>query len=177
MIAKVWGACKSAWYKVLYGKHIRFEGIPSFEGTARINLKKGKGGAGRNFHMKTNSYIAIIDGGTVEIGQSVSLARNSIIVCHDKIVIGDHCAIAPNVAIYDHDHCFGIEGIHSGYKTAPVIIEKNCWIGAGVIILRGTHIGEGCVIGAGCVVKGNIPAHSLVTSDRTLTITPIEKHR
>ena len=76
--------------------------------------------------------------------------------------------------IYDHDHKFGPEGIRPGYNTAPVVIENDCWIGAGVTILRGTHIGEGCVIGAGSIVKGEIPPHSLVTSDRQLTIVPIE---
>ena len=31
------------------------------------------------------------------------------------------------------------------------------------MILRNTHIGDGCVIGAGVVVKGDIPPHSIVT--------------
>ena len=81
------------------------------------------------------------------------------------------------MVIYDHDHKFGEDGIRSGYNTAPVMIEKNCWIGAGVIILRGTHIGEGSVIGAGCVVKGEIPPHSLVTADRSLSINPIKSKK
>lgn len=125
--------------------------------------------------MKPNSNLAIVDGGRLIIGNRVLLNRNSMIICHDRIEIGDHCAIGPNVAVYDHDHKFGIEGIKTGFNTTPVVVEKNCWIGAGVIILRGTHIGEGSVIGAGCIVKGEIPAHSLVTSDRHLEIEPIEK--
>lgn len=36
-------------------------------------------------------------------------------------------------------------------------------------------IGDNCVIGAGCVVKGEIPAGSLVTSSRELIIRPIRK--
>lgn len=62
-----------------------------------------------------------------------------------------------------------------GYKHGAVVIEKGCWIASNVIILRNTHIGEGCVIGAGACVKGVIPPHSLVTSDRELNIVPIEK--
>ncbi len=81
--------------------------------------------------------------------------------------------LPPNVLIHDYDPKIGLEGIKSGCNTAPVVIEKSCWIGAGVIILRGTHIGEDCVIGTGRTAKGNIPPHSLVTSDRSLTITPI----
>ena len=110
--------------------------------------------------MKKNAYIAVMNGGKLTIGDSVSIARNSILVCHDNISIGSCCAIAPNVLIYDHDHKFGMEGIVAGFNTTPVVIERNCWIGAGAIILRGTHIGEGSVIGAGCLVKGNVPPHS-----------------
>ena len=89
--------------------------------------------------------------------------------------IADNCAIGPNTVFYDHDHKFGENGIESGFKTSPISIEKNCWIGAGVTILRGTHIGEGSVIGAGAIVHGKIPAHSLVTSDRDIKVTPIDK--
>lgn len=125
--------------------------------------------------MKPGSYIAVVNGGSVSIGDRVNINRNTILVCHDSVTIGDCCSFGPNVMLYDHDHKFGVNGMEKGYKTAPVIIEKNCWIGAGVIILRGTHIGEGCVIGAGTVVKGNIPAHSLVKSEgnRSLLIEPI----
>ena len=80
----------------------------------------------------------------------------------------------PGVTIYDHDHMFSDEGILPGYKQGSVIIDDGCWIAANVTILRNTHIGEGCVIGAGAVVKGDIPAHSLVTSGRELKIRPIE---
>ena len=34
----------------------------------------------------------------------------------------------------------------------PITIGKNCWIGAGTIILGGVTIGDGTTIGAGSVV-------------------------
>lgn len=173
MIQKLTGLLKALAYRVRSGGAIRMDGTPLFERGARINLIKGQVSIGNQFSMKPNAYIAVADGGTVSIGDHVAIARNSILVCHDRITIGDHCAIAPNVLIYDHDHKFGMDGICPGYNTAPVVIERNCWIGAGVTILRGARIGEGSVIGAGCVVTGDIPPHSLVTSDRTLKIIPI----
>ena len=172
MILKLTGILKAFLYRLCTGGAVRFAGPPVLERLARIKLKNGSAFIGRGLSMKPNAYIAVV-GGRVSIGNSVSIARNSILVCHDSITIGHNCAIAPNVTIYDHDHKFGPEGIRPGYNTAPVVIERNCWIGAGVTILRGTHIGEGSVIGAGCIVKGNIPPHALVTSDRSLTITPI----
>lgn len=176
MLSRIYGIYKLLWYMFRYGKRIKFKGFPRFERGARINLKKGNVRIGKGLTMKPNSYCAIIDDGKLTIGDHVQIGRNSIIICHDHITIMDCCAIAPNVAIYDHDHRFGFEGLKTGFNTATVVIEKNCWIGAGVIILRGTRIGEGSVIGAGCILKGDIPAHSLVTSNREMNIVSIE-HR
>ena len=55
-----------------------------------------------------------------------------------------------------------------------MVIGDNCWIGAGVIILKGTNIGEGSIIGAGCIIKGVIPPHSIVTMNRQLSIREIK---
>ena len=42
--------------------------------------------------------------------------------------------------------------------NAEVHIGRNCWIGAGAIILPGVSIGDDTVIGAGSVVTRDIPA-------------------
>ena len=115
-------------------------------------------------------------GGELIIGEHVSFNRNDIVVCRDKVVIGDRTAFGPNITIYDHDHIFGHKGIEENdFNKAPIIIENDCWIAANVSILRGTHIGEGSVIGAGAIVKGDIPPHSLVKSNRELIIEPIRR--
>lgn len=122
---------------------------------------------------QTNVHIVCV-GGEIKIGENVSFNRNSMALCRKRIEIGNYVAIGPNVCIYDHDHKFGFGGIIEGaYNTGDVVIEDNCWIGAGVIILRNTSIGMGSVIGAGTVVSGKIPPNSLVTSGRQLTIDPI----
>lgn len=69
--------------------------------------------------------------------------------------------------MYDHDHDYKM-GLNSDsaqerYLKAPIIIGKNCWIGANTIILRGTVLGDGCVVGAGSVVKGIVPAGTVYT--------------
>ena len=55
------------------------------------------------------------------------------------------------------------------FKTSPVIIGNNVWIGANTVILRGTEIGDNCVIGAGCVIKGKYGANSVIVQKRTET--------
>ena len=130
-------------------------------------LKDGEIKIGTNFSTNINTHITACAGGRLTIGNNVSFNRNDIIICRDAITIGNHVAFGPNVVVYDHDHVFNEEGFENNtYKTSPIIIGDNCWIGANVTLLRGTIIGEGSVIGAGTVLKGQVPPHSVVKSTR-----------
>ena len=65
-------------------------------------------------------------------------------------------------------------GLKAGkYKTAPVIIGENVWIGANSIVLRGTRIGDRSVIAAGCVVHGEIPPDTILIQRREDILRPI----
>ena len=41
----------------------------------------------------------------------------------------------------------------------PIKIGRNCWLGAGVIVLPGVTIGDNTVVGAGSVVNKDLPAN------------------
>lgn len=41
----------------------------------------------------------------------------------------------------------------------PIHIGKNCWIGAGTVVVPGVSIGDNTVIGAGSIVTKDIPAN------------------
>lgn len=121
-----------------------------------------------------NCEIVALNGGEVVIDEKTTLGSGFLAVSHKRIQIGKHCSIAPNVTIYDHDHNFNKNGIQPGYKTSEVVIGDNVWIGTGVIILKGTEIGDNCVIGAGTVLQGKIPNNSLVKYGRDITIKTID---
>ena len=160
---------------MFYHNKIQLQGIQNINIDTKLNVSAG----GKiSFGKKTNTYNNVhfsAIGGNLKIGDNVSFNRNCITVCRDSITIGDKCMFGPNVCIYDHDHNFNSDGIQNGFKTKPIIIENNCWIGANVVILRGTHIGDKCVIGAGTVLQGYIPPHSIIKSNRTIEVQPIEK--
>lgn len=46
-----------------------------------------------------------------------------------------------------------------------IVVDEDCWIGARSILLRGAHIGRGCIIGAGSVVRGSIPPYSIAAGN------------
>jgi galactoside O-acetyltransferase len=110
----------------------------------------------------------------VHFGKNVYANFNLTLVDDTHIYVGDYTKFGPNVTVIDNDHLFTQEGVQSGLVSSPISIGKNCWIGANVVILKGTVIGENCIIGAGCIVKGTIPAGSIVTQDRKLNTKPIE---
>lgn len=163
----------SLWLKIWHPS-VKTNGMHRVRPGTEINIRSG-GKLYINRRVDTQRRVTFsVIGGNLTIGNSTSFNRNDIIVCHDLISIGSNCLFGPNVVIYDHDHKFGQAGIATDeFKTTPIIIEDNCWIGANVIILRGTHIGKGSVIGAGTVVKGNIPPYSLVKNSREILIDQI----
>lgn len=76
------------------------------------------------------------------------------------ISIGDDVTIGNKVQILAHDDS---TRIYSGYgRIAPVKIGDRVFVGANSTILMNTTIGNDVIIGAGSLVKGNIPANSIV---------------
>jgi len=123
----------------------------------RINAEKGHINFCGCLVAEPNVYIHAVSGEIIV--QDAFINRNSMIVAMEKIEISSGVTIGPNVCIYDHDH-----DLHNkcGYSTASVKIEKNAWIGAGCIILKGVTIGEGAVVAAGAVVTKKVEPYSIV---------------
>lgn len=107
-------------------------------------------------------------GGLLQIGNNVGFNSNCIISSHSRIEIRNNVEVGPNVCIYDQDHDTKCEGgIKAGkFITDPLSIGDNTWIGANVVILRGTNIGRNCIIAAGSIVKGEVPDNSTYIQKR-----------
>lgn len=100
-----------------------------------------------------------------------------MLVSHESVTIGDDVEFGPGVLIYDHDHDFRMPGglAEQKYKTAPIKIGNNVWIGANSVILRGTTIGNNCVVAAGTILHGEYPDDSLIFQEKTTRVRPIEE--
>lgn len=102
----------------------------------------------------------------VHFGKNVYANFNLTLVDDTHIYIGDHTMIGPNVVIATGGHPLLPELRQKGYQyNAPVHIGKNCWIGAGAIIIPGITIGDHSVIGAGSVVTKDIPSNVLAVGN------------
>lgn len=126
---------------------------------------------GEHLSFRNRFSININQGGRLKIGKQVFFNNDCSINCKNEIIIGDDCIFGENVKIYDHNHIFAnyTQPIYKqGYKTEPIVIGRNCWIGSNVVILPGTTIGANSIIGAGCVISGKVPEGMIVTSNREL---------
>lgn len=96
----------------------------------------------------------------VHFGNRVYANFNLTLVDDTHIYVGDCTMFAPNVTVATAGHpiapCLRKYGIQ---YNAPVRIGKNCWIGAGALVMPGVTIGDNTVIGAGSVVTKDIPSN------------------
>ena len=103
-------------------------------------------------------------GGRIDIGEDSLIGAGSIIESRSEILVGPNTLIAEYVTIRDQDHDFEDTRLlaASGFRTSPICIGKNVWIGAKATITRGVSIEDNAVIGANAVVTKNVPENAVV---------------
>ena len=96
----------------------------------------------------------------VHFGNFIYANYNLTLVDDTHIYVGDHTMFGPNVTIATAGHPICPELREKGLQfNMPVRIGRNCWLGAGVIVMPGVTIGDNVVIGAGSVVTKDIPSN------------------
>ena len=104
-----------------------------------------------NFKSKVNKNTTL--------GNNVSF-NGLTIRGNGEVIIGDYFHGGPDILILTQNHNY--EGTKIPYDETYIkkktVIGDNVWIGARVIVLGGSTIGEGAIIQAGSVVIGDIEA-------------------
>jgi acetyltransferase-like isoleucine patch superfamily enzyme len=172
-ICEMISICKFGLLKIEKGKKFNCKLINLVSPLTEVTVDKGGSlYIGNKFRMRSGAKIRVRKNASISIGKNFSMSNNCVITAWEKIEIGDDVQFGPNVLVYDQDHDLKVSGglAAEQYKTKPIYIGNGVWIGANTIILRGTVIGDNTVIGAGSVVKGDIPANSLVVQKRETNI-------
>lgn len=96
-------------------------------------------------------------GAHCHFGNNVYANFNLTLVDDTHIFVGDNTMFGPNVVVATAGHPLAPSLRADGLQyNMPVKIGKNCWIGAGVVIVPGVTIGDNVVVGAGSVVTKDI---------------------
>ncbi|MBR1994935.1 MAG: acyltransferase [Alistipes sp.] len=158
---------------IRYGKGLRVRG--------HIGLQVRKGGKvsiGDHFTCSSGNmsnpmgrnvkcFLRVDPQATLTIGNRVGISSVTL-RCSTSITIADGVMIGALTIITDSDIHSLDPTYRTDYKTdalyakkAPVVIEKNAFIGACCFIAKGVTIGENAVVGAGSVVTRSIPANEI----------------
>ena len=104
-------------------------------------------------------FHASFAGKHVHFGNGIYANFNLTLVDDTHIYVGDGTMFGPNVTVATAGHPI-LPLLRPQYQyNMPVHIGKNCWIGAGAIILPGITIGDYSVVGAVSVVTKDIPPY------------------
>lgn len=116
-------------------------------------------------------------GAHMHLVDSVYANFNFTAVDDSHIYIGSYTMIGPNVTVATAGHPILPELREKAYQfNMPVHIGRNCWIGAGAVIMPGVTIGDNSVIGAGSVVTKDIPANVVAYGNPCRVAREINKH-
>lgn len=115
---------------------------------------------GDNIYIGHNTILKGYYKNSMVIGDNTWIGQNCFFHSAGNISIGRNVGIAPDVKILTSRHKEqGVDFpiLFSELEFNEVVIEDDCDIGIGSIILPGVSIGKGSQIGAGALVTKSIP--------------------
>ena len=110
----------------------------------------------------------------VHFGARVYANFGLTLVDDTHIYVGDCTMFGPNVVVATAGHPILPELRQQGLQfNAAVHIGRNCWIGAGALIMPGVSIGDNTVVGAGSVVTRDLPAGVVAVGNPCRVLRPV----
>lgn len=133
------------------GKKLKCKQFPIFRTIPYKNINIGD-----NVNIGYRITLDIQKNGKLVLGDRVNLTQDIIISSIESVEISDDSLIAENVSIRDGDHQFklGININTQSLTSSKISIGKDVWIAAGVRVLKGSTIPDGCIIAANSLVLG-----------------------
>ena len=163
------------YYLVRYWRFLRLrlrhpqvvtEGFVFLGRDVEITARRGYGRVvlGRWVHLGDRCSLRAHEG-TLRIGAKTVLGREDTLNCYLDLEVGPRCIVADWVYMGDFDHRF--DDLHvpikdQGIVKTPVRVGADVWVGVKASVLRGAQVGDGCVLAAHTVVRGEVPAGSVV---------------
>ena len=128
----------------------------------------------KRFEMLKSMFAEVGEGSYIEpplhsnwgghhthLGKQVYANFGLTLVDDTHIYVGNYTMLGPNVVLTTAGHPIlpELRGERALQYNLPIRIGRNCWLGAGVIVMPGVTIGDNSVIGAGSVVTKDVPAN------------------
>ncbi|WP_129727580.1 acyltransferase [Ectobacillus funiculus] len=104
----------------------------------------------------------------IRIGDNFGCGDWCFFGCSGGIEIGNNVIMGQNIRFHAQNHNFDRIDIpikNQGTTSKGIVVEDDCWIGAGVVILDGVTIGKGSVIGSNTLVNKDIEPYSVAVGN------------
>ena len=122
-------------------------------------------------------FHANMGGHHVHFGKNIYVNFNGTFVDDTHIYVGDCTMFGPNVTIATAGHPILPELREQGFQyNMPVRIGRNCWLGAGVIVMPGVTIGDNVVVGAGSVVTKDLSSNVVTVGNPCRVLREVNEH-
>lgn len=106
------------------------------------------------------------------IGEKVHINQGARIIIdrprEANLILGSRVAVAPNVTfVCNSGPCHSnlkneIEYVREHLvKASSIVIEEDCWIGTGAVLLPGVHLGKGVIVGANSVITADCEPYTV----------------
>lgn len=113
----------------------------------------------------------------VHFGKWIYANYNLTLVDDTHIYVGDETMFGPNVTLATAGHPIDPTLRARGLQyNLPIRIGRNCWLGAGVIVMPGVTIGDNVVIGAGSIVTKDIPSNVVAVGNPCRVLREVGEH-
>ena len=113
--------------------------------------------------------------GELLVGDHCLLSPGVRISAANRIEIGDDCMVASGAYLSDADWHDLHDRTRAPGRSAPIVLEKNVWIGDGAIVCKGVRIGENTVVGARAVVVTDLPANVVAAGNPARAVRDLDE--
>ena len=166
---RIWRLVKT---RMLWGWRLHSLGARSVVGRCKLIRNPKAISIGHHTTLLNDWTLADLGGSTsgtspkIRIGSYCTILPDFQCNANMSVEIQDYVLIAPRVFITDSDHIVDEAGerttLCTEFRSAPVVIEHDCWLGVNAVILKGVRVGHHSIIGANAVVTRNVPPLSKV---------------
>jgi acetyltransferase-like isoleucine patch superfamily enzyme len=104
----------------------------------------------------------------LRVGDDSSIGDYAFLGCGGGITIGDNVLMGQRVSFHSQNHNFDDVGTSikaQGVNSKGIVVEDDCWLGSGAIILDGVTLGAGTIVAAGSVVTKSCGPNSILAGN------------
>lgn len=161
VIDKIWNRLERRRSLRNFVSAVRCDDMPMIHGLVTVNATDVS--AGKGLSVYPGAYFW--GDGPMRIGNNVDIGKDTILYARKGggISIGNNVAIAAQCYIIDSDHGLSPNMLirEQPMSTAPIVIEDDVWVAAGVKVLKGVTLHKGCVCAAGAVITKDVPENEI----------------